>query len=81
MKRNEVYAFFGGRIPAAKALEVTPQALSLWGDDVPPTRVAHVKLAMQVEQARRDRLEKQARKRAKKEEGRDVRKPEVAANQ
>lgn len=61
MKRQEVIEFFGGVRAAARALEMGKSSVSEWGEDVPKSRQAHVRLAMADEQRRRD-------KQAKKEE-------------
>lgn len=72
MKKIEVVEFFGSRIAAADALGITPQAITMWGDDVPRTRVRTVELAMMAEQGRRDAE-------AKKEERRKARRAKQEA--
>lgn len=77
MKREDVYSYFGGRIAAAKALRVTPSALTKWGEEVPKGSQYFVELVMQEEQRKRDaqgRDHKKARKTP--EEVNSVQRPE-----
>lgn len=53
LTKEEVVKFFGGRIATADVLGITPQAVSLWGENVPPGRLAHVRLAMKLETQKR----------------------------
>ena len=67
MKKKHVIDFFGGNNNAARALGLTPGAVSLWGEDVPSTRAPHVELVMQLEQQRRDKEAKKAARKAERE--------------
>ena len=67
MKKKHVIDFFGGNNNAARALGLTPGAVSLWGEDVPSTRAPHVELVMQLEQQRRDKEAKNAARKAERE--------------
>lgn len=53
LTKEEVVKFFGSRIATAEALGITPQAVSLWGENVPPGRLAHVRLVMKLEAQKR----------------------------
>jgi hypothetical protein len=53
MKKAEVIEFFNGRINAATALGITPQAISLWGDEVPARSLARIETVMEQERERR----------------------------
>ena len=58
--------FFGGNNNAARAIGLTPGAVSLWGEDVPSTRAPHVELVMRLEQQRRDKEAKKAARKAER---------------
>lgn len=45
MKKQDVIDHFGSVQLAAEALGMTHQAIYAWGDNVPPSRQAHVELA------------------------------------
>lgn len=49
MKSKQVIDFFGGPAATGKALGITSQAVSQWGEDVPGPRVKTVEMAMQIE--------------------------------
>jgi hypothetical protein len=67
MKKADVVGFFGGPYATGKALGISGQAVSKWEDEVPSSRLAHVELAMRVEQERReDEARKEARRYARK---------------
>lgn len=54
MKSEAVFKFFGSKSKAARALGISPQAITWWGDEVPKTRQAHVRDAMTIEMWRRE---------------------------
>lgn len=51
MKSKTVIEFFGGPSATGKALGITSQAVSQWGDEVPGPRIKTVQMAMQIERA------------------------------
>lgn len=53
MKSKDVIDFFGGPTATGKALGITSQAVSKWGEDVPSSRVKTVEMAMQIEKISR----------------------------
>lgn len=65
MKSKTVIEFFGGPSATGKALGITSQAVSQWGDEVPGPRIKTVQMAMQIEKSIRA---KAARKSAKTEQ-------------
>lgn len=64
MKKQEVVEFFGSARAASKALGLSKSAVQEWGEDVPVSRQAHVRMAMQEEKRRRDAEEKKAKRKA-----------------
>ena len=42
MKKSEVVAFYGSVRAAAKALGISPAAISQWGEEVPELRAYHI---------------------------------------
>lgn len=46
MKSKTVIDFFGGTVATGKALGITSQAVSQWGEEVPGSRVKTVEMAM-----------------------------------
>lgn len=67
MYKADVVAFFGNQKKTAQALFLSEAAICQWGEIVPGPRQPHVKLAMELEQKRRDDLaKKEARKAARK---------------
>lgn len=53
MNKLDVIDYFNGRINAADAIGITPQAISLWEDVVPPRSEERVRKAMALEKQRR----------------------------
>lgn len=49
MKKKDVLKFFGGVNATARALAITPASVSGWGEDVPRSRIGHIRLAMDAE--------------------------------
>ena len=43
MSINEAVEIFGSKSKLARALGVTPQAVTKWGDELPPLRVYQIK--------------------------------------
>lgn len=48
MKKQAVLAFFGSRIKTANAIGITPAGVGLWGEDIPKTSHAAVRMAMEL---------------------------------
>lgn len=63
MKSKEVIDFFGGPAATGKALGITGQAVSQWGDEVPGPRIRTVELAMKLEEESRAKAAKKEAKR------------------
>lgn len=55
MHKQAVLDFFGGPYALGKAIGITGQAVCLWGDEVPKSRVKAVEMAMAIELDRRER--------------------------
>ncbi|MCY1497126.1 DNA-binding transcriptional regulator Cro [compost metagenome] len=58
MRTEEAVNFFGDKITLARAIGITPQSVSGWGDDVPSSRVKSVRMAMK---ERAEQLEAEAK--------------------
>lgn len=43
MKTTEAIAIFGNKVKVAEALGLTKQAISAWGEEVPPLRVYQIR--------------------------------------
>lgn len=74
MRKEEVLEFFGGPHAAGKAIGITGQAVSMWGDDVPKSRVKAVEMAMAIERDRRER-ERRREARLQAKQNREVDSP------
>lgn len=59
MRTSEAIEFFGDSSSLAKAIGITPSAVSQWGELVPMSRIKSVKLAMK---ERADDLEKEVKR-------------------
>jgi len=82
MKTQDVIDYFGSGAAVARAVGISQPAVSKWGEDVPGSRITNVRLAMMIEQQRRDNLAKRPRIRgAVKPEATDVRNPETQDDQ
>lgn len=62
MKSKDVIEFFGGPAETGRALGITGQAVSQWGEEVPGPRKKTVELAMRLETAKRNRRAKRVTK-------------------
>lgn len=67
MLKQQVVEFFGSRNAAAAAIGITGEAISMWGDNVPRSRVRSVELAMAAELERRRREEQKQRARERRQ--------------
>lgn len=69
MRTQEAVDFFGDKITLARAIGISPQAISNWGETVPMSRRKSIRMAMK---ERAEDLERQAKElRRKAKEGRD----------
>lgn len=70
MRTDETIEYFGDQTALAKAIGISPAAVSQWGKEVPMSRRTSVRLAMR---ERADQLEKEAKRirRAAKDIGND----------
>jgi DNA-binding transcriptional regulator YdaS (Cro superfamily) len=59
MRTDETIAYFGDQTALAKAIGITPAAVSQWGKEVPMSRRASVRMAMR---ERADNLEREAKR-------------------
>lgn len=59
MRSDETIAFFGDQTTLAKAIGISPAAVSQWGRDVPMSRRTSVRLAMK---ERAEQLEAEAKR-------------------
>ena len=66
MKKSQVIEFYGGVRAAARALCLGASTVCEWKEDVPASRQQHVRLAMESETRRRNKV---AAKEAKKKAG------------
>ena len=57
MKTKDAIAYFGGVAALAERLEVTPQAIYQWGDDVPFGRAFQIQALTKGKLQARDRRE------------------------
>lgn len=62
MNSKQVIEFFGGPAETGRALGITGQAVSQWGDEVPGPRRKTVEMAIQIETLRREKAAKKAAK-------------------
>lgn len=67
MRTDEAVEFFGDKITLAKAIGITPQSVSGWGDLVPTSRVKSVRLAMKERAEQLEAEAKRLRRKAKEE--------------
>lgn len=70
MKTQDVLDYFGGPYAVGRALGITGQAVSQWGDNVPMSRRRSVEMAIDIEQARRIAEEKKREQRERRREKR-----------
>jgi len=59
MRTDETIAYFGDQTALAKAIGITPAAVSQWGKEVPISRRLSVRMAMR---ERADNLEREAKR-------------------
>lgn len=55
MNKAAVIAFFGSRVKVANAIGITRQALSFWGDEIPKSSHAPIRMAIELK-ALRDKM-------------------------
>lgn len=55
MNKEAVIKFFGSRVKVANAIGITRQALSFWGDEIPKSSHAPIRMAIELK-ALRDKL-------------------------